>query len=397
MSRHPKILYYVQHLLGVGHVFRTMRIVRVLVERGFDVELIYGGEQLPDFDDHGARVHFLPSLTSSKGDFSKLVTGDGIVASDEYRQIRRERILAILAESAPDIIVTEAFPFGRRQMHFELLPFMEAAVRMEKRPKIFASVRDILQEGNKPSKDRQTVDLLDRYFDGVLVHGDRHLISLDKTFPYTGEISGKIYYTGIVTPQTITPQTVRTHADKGTPMADRHFDVVVSAGGGLLGRELVLAAAEAKAGSSLDDAHWCILTGPYMDEEDRQRLSGKGIAVREFIPDLHLVLATARLSISLAGYNTIADIMAAGCRAIVAPQWNDKETEQLRRAELLAARGLVEMLSHEAKTASAVRTAIDRVMAKPLPDWSSIQTNGAAVTADILQGAFDCGDLKPFQ
>tara|TARA_R110000751_G_scaffold307897_1_gene434043 strand:+ start:57807 stop:58946 length:1140 start_codon:yes stop_codon:yes gene_type:complete len=379
-----------------------MRIVRVLVERGFDVELIYGGEQLPNFDHHGARVHFLPSLTSSKGDFSKLVTGDGSVATDEYRHIRRGRILAILAESEPDIIVTEAFPFGRRQMHFELLPFMEAAVSMEKRPKIFASVRDILQEGNKPSKDRQTVDLLDRYFDGVLVHGDRHLISLDKTFPYTEEISGKIYYTGIVTPQTTTPQTttpqtVPTHADKGTPIADRHFEVVVSAGGGLLGRELVLAAAEAKAGSSLDDAHWCILTGPYMDEKDRQQLSRPGIAVREFIPDLHLVLATARLSISLAGYNTVADIMAAGCRAIMAPQWNDKETEQLRRAELLAARGLVEMLSHEAKTAIAVRTAIDRVMAKPSPDWSSIQTNGAAVTADILQGAFDGDDLKPFQ
>lgn len=392
MRRHPKILYYVQHLLGVGHVFRTMRIVRVLVERGFDVELIYGGEQLPNFDDHGARVHFLPSLTSSKGDFSKLVTGDGSIATDQYRQIRKDRILAILAESEPDIIVTEAFPFGRRQMHFELLPFMEAAVSMEKRPKIFASVRDILQEGNKPSKDRQTVDLLDRYFDGVLVHGDRHLISLDKTFPYTEEISGKVYYTGIVT-----PQIVPTHALKSAPIAERHFDVVVSAGGGLLGRELVLATAEAKAGSSLNDAHWCILTGPYMDEEGRQQLSRTDIAVRQFIPDLHAVLATARLSISLAGYNTVADIMAAGCRAIVAPQWNDKETEQLRRAELLAARGLVEMLSHDAKTATAVRTAIDRVMAKPSPDWSSIQTNGAAVTADILQGAFDCDDLKPFQ
>ena len=47
-------------------------------------------------------------------------------------------------------------------------------------------------------------------------------------------------------------------------------------------------------------------------------------------------LARCAVSVSQAGYNTVADIMAAGCRAVVAPQWNEKETEQLRRAELLA-------------------------------------------------------------
>ncbi|WP_136657385.1 glycosyltransferase [Nitratireductor sp. XY-223] len=384
MRSQPTVLYYVQHLLGVGHVFRTMRIVAVLVRNGFHVELIHGGEKLPYFDGHGARIHFLPSLTSARGDFSNLITEDGSVADDKYRAGRRDTVLQILADCRPDIIVTEAFPFGRRQMHFELLPLMDAAAAMQPRPKIFASVRDILQEGNKTSKDRQSVELLQRYFDGVLVHGDENLIDLSATFPFTSEIAGLLRYTGIVTP------------DRSVPTLDsqEQFDVVVSAGGGLLGRELLLAAAEAKSASPLKDAQWCLLTGPYMDIADRDRLDRFGITVREFVPDLFRMLLSARLSISLAGYNTVADIMAAGCRSIIAPQWNDKETEQLRRAQLLDARGLAVMLSHEDKTPSAVCSAIVRALDAPPPDWASIRQDGAEQSVRFLRQALEAAPEK---
>ena len=74
MTAGGKVLFYVQHLLGVGHVFRSMRIVAGLVAEGFDVEVIYGGQKLDNFRDEGAKVHFLPSLNSAKGDFSRLIT-----------------------------------------------------------------------------------------------------------------------------------------------------------------------------------------------------------------------------------------------------------------------------------------------------------------------------------
>lgn len=387
MTERPRVFYYVQHLLGVGHVFRTMRIVSVLVDRGFHVDLIYGGERLPNFDACGANVHFLPSLVSSKGDFSNLLAEDGEPATDGYKNDRRDRILNILARSIPDIIVTEAFPFGRRQMHFELLPLMDAAKSLAKPPMIFASVRDILQEGNKPKKDLQTVELVRRYFDGVLVHGDPDLIRLDATFPFADEIAGRTYYTGIVTPQ-------------GGGPADETFDVVVSAGGGLLGRELIASAVEAKSSSILKEARWCILTGPYLEASEYARLealAGGEIVFRPFIPDLHCTLAKAQLSISLAGYNTVADIMSAGCRAIISPQWNDKETEQLHRAQLLSQRGLVEMIGHQEKTASALCAAIGRVMARPAPDWTSVQRHGGERTADILSQAATGADLSIFR
>ncbi len=381
-----RVLYYVQHLLGVGHVFRAARIVSALVEHGFSVDLVYGGEKLPDFDPGGAQVHYLPSLVSQKGDFSVLIGQDGIPADDAYKANRRTRLLTIFQESRPDVLVTEAFPFGRRQMHFELLPLMEAASALPDRPLIFASIRDILQTGNKASKDRQTVDLVDRFFDGVLVHGDPDLIRVEDTFPFATEIAQKLFYTGIVTPQATGP-------------APEHFDVVVSAGGGLLGRELVLAAVEAKPKSEFSDARWCVLAGPYLDDADYQRLeqtAGDGVTIRRFIPHLCQTLTGASLSISLAGYNTVADLMAAGCRAIVAPQWNDKETEQLQRAQLLANRGLVEMIGHEDKNPDTILRAIENVMARPAPDWTGVRQQGGATTGEILRKALAGGALRAY-
>lgn len=377
MSSNGKVLFYVQHLLGVGHVFRSMRIVAGLVASGFDVELIYGGQRLDHFKDEGARVHFLPSLYSDRGDFSKLVTEEGSIADDQFRDRRRDLVLQILEDSQPDVLITEAFPFGRRQMHFELLPLMDAVLAMEKRPRVFASIRDILQEGNKSSKDRQTVAFVQQYFDGVLVHGDRNLVPLSQTFPFADEIENRLVYTGIVTP-------ARTDDLLG---ADERYDVVVSAGGGLLGRELLFAAAQTKRNSSLRDLRWCLLTGPFMKDDDRQRLQEYEIDVFGFVPDLYRLLKSASLSISLTGYNTVADIMAAECRSIVAPQWNEKETEQLRRAELLENRGLVTMLAHDDKTPSALNAAIEKTMSMPTPDWSSIRQDGAAETARILRNA----------
>ncbi|GKX34374.1 MAG: glycosyl transferase [Rhizobiaceae bacterium MnEN-MB40S] len=372
-----RVLFYVQHLLGVGHVFRTMRIVERLVETGFQVTVAHGGEKLPDMVSCGADIHYLPSLRWAAADDTRLLSADGRPADDAYKDMRRDALLQLLQDTGPDVIITEAFPFGRRQMHFELLPFLEAASALAKRPIILASIRDILQEGNKPSKDLQTVDIIEQFFDGVLVHGDARLTPLEATFPFVDKICDKLHYTGIVTPR-ISPDTE----------PQMHFDVVVTAGGGMLGRELIRAALLARESTNLKDARWCVCTGPYMAQEEFDALgelaTGGNVTLRTFLPDLPAVLSEAELSISLAGYNTVADLMAAGCRAVIAPQWNDKETEQLRRAELLSQRGLVEMIGHEEKTPAMLAEAIRRVMAKPAPDWRSIETDGAARTAETL-------------
>jgi predicted glycosyltransferase len=47
MSTPLKVLVYVQHLLGVGHVKRAAAITRAMVAAGLDVHVVLGGEPVP--------------------------------------------------------------------------------------------------------------------------------------------------------------------------------------------------------------------------------------------------------------------------------------------------------------------------------------------------------------
>jgi predicted glycosyltransferase len=356
-----RILFYVQHLQGVGHVFRAARIVRALVVGGFDIP--------------GARIHYLPPVRAGGEVFNRLEDSEGNPIDDTYKERRRAMLLSLFDRAAPDIVITEAFPFGRRQMRFELLPLIERARARPKPPLIVGSVRDILQENAKAYKDRETVELLKAHFDHVLVHADPGLVRLERTFPLAGEISDLLLYTGIVAPEP-------------SPAAARKFDVVVSVGGGALGHRLLMAAAQARRISSMRDKSWLIVTGLRFSAEHQAELDHLvdcDVTVEAFLPDLQAILAGAKLSISRVGYNTVADIYRAGCRAIVVPFSDGIETEQITRAQLLAARGLAETVGHDEETPEAVAAAIDRAMARPAPDRSALDLEGAPNSARILR------------
>ncbi len=371
-----RILYYVQHLMGVGHVFRAMRIVGALAEAGHAVDLVYGGEPIPNFDVAGARVHYLPPVRAGAVRFNDLVGPDGNPVSEDYKARRRKMLLSVFAQGEHDAIMTEAFPFGRRQMRFELMPLLEAGRNRNSPPVVIASVRDILQENRKPGRDRETVETLMAYFDHVLVHGDPNLVTLGETFPLFDEIADMVQYTGIVAPPAAGPLTNQTG----------EFDVIVSVGGGALGRELLFAATGAKPLSCMANARWCVVTGINFSVHDRRELersAGKDIEFRTFLPDLCGALSGAKLSISRCGYNTAADLFRSGCRAVVVPLSDGTETEQLRRADILQAKKLAVRVDPAQQNPEVLARAINRAMTMPAPDTAALDLSGAETTARI--------------
>ena len=58
----PRVLFYVQHLLGIGHLKRAALICRALAAAGLDTTLVSGGMPVPGLDIGGARLHQLPPL-----------------------------------------------------------------------------------------------------------------------------------------------------------------------------------------------------------------------------------------------------------------------------------------------------------------------------------------------
>jgi len=367
-----RVLIAVTHLLGAGHLTRAAALARALAAEGHAVMLASGGNPSPLVRLDGVRLLQLEPLHIRGTAFSDLLDSAGRPADAALLARRREALLGALADIAPDAVVTELFPFGRRALAGEFLALVEAARARRPRPLILASLRDILVPPDRPAKAAEAHARVADLYDGVLVHGDPALAALDASWPVDDGLAPRLAYTGYV--------------DEGGPRpeAGPRAGIVVAAGSSAAGLGLLAAAAE--AARRRPDLGWRILAGSGVPEPAFRAL-GEGLApgsLERARPDYRALLARAAVSISQCGYNTAVDLLAAGPRAVLVPFEAGRETEQRLRAERLAARGLARLLPEADLSPEALLAAVEAVARAPEPPAHGIRLDGAARSAVLI-------------
>jgi len=375
------VLLYVQHLLGIGHLRRSLRIVDALTKEGIRVTLISGGEPLAELACTSAeRMVQLPPIRARDAGFKMLVDETGRPINDELRTARRSVLVAAFAEEQPDALLIEAFPFGRRAFRFELDGLIEAARSRRPRPLVLCSLRDIVVAPSDPRRPREIVERVRNSFDFVLVHGDPAFIPLEDSFPLASEIRDRLIYTGYIAEAHVAGQA----AKSDETAADG--EVVVSAGGGAVGGALLMTAIETRRRGRLAHLAWRVLTGPNLPEQEFAALTNtlpEGVLLERYRPDFPQMLRRCHVSVSQAGYNTVLDILAARAPAVVVPFASERETEQSLRAGRLAARGVIELVSGDQLSPERLGSAIDRAIAAR-PATIAIDLGGARRTAVLI-------------
>lgn len=377
----PTLMFYVQHLLGVGHIKRASLLVKGWLDAGFNVCVVSGGEPVPLFNFDGAELVQLPPVKTADAAFSALVTEDGEPLDEAFRERRRNQLLDTFSAVQPDLLVIENYPFGRRQLRWELKPLLELASSAEKRPLIACSVRDIVQ-ARKPERVAETVSLIERYFDLVLVHGDGRFVPFESSFPAAAEIADKIRYTGYVTDAIAS-------SDAVDEAVEGEGEVLVSSGGGAVGFGLMRAAMDGRSQTLLAHNTWRFLMGPNLPAMERAELEQgvkPGVIVEPSRPDFPALLTRCGLSISQGGYNTVMDLLVARSPAVIVPFEGEGETEQLERTSKLAQFGLCAMVRERDLTPETMAQAVDRAVALH-PEQVDIDLQGAAHCARLLSEA----------
>ena len=379
-----RVLLYVQHLLGIGHLKRAMTLARALAAGGLEVTVVSGGCEVPELAVEGIRTVQLPPASAADLTFKNLVGATGTPIDDDWKQQRREALLTVYREIDPQVLLIELFPFGRRQMRFELLPLLDTAIGASRRPLVVSSVRDIGAAGQRePSREKLTLGLVERYIDRVLVHSDPELIRFERTFAYSDQIADKIHYTGFVVE--------RRAADDPDTEAGK-AEVIVSAGGGAVGRVLIETALHARPFSTLANRTWRVLLGISASPADAGviealagRIGGGRVVIERMRDDFTTLLRNCAVSVSQAGYNTTMEILDAGARAVVVPFAGGGETEQALRAKILAEQGRLLVVEESALSPEALAAAIDRAALGPWPKRGVIDLGGAQRSAALLK------------
>ncbi|NKB63776.1 MAG: glycosyl transferase [Gammaproteobacteria bacterium] len=377
-----RVAIYVQHLLGTGHLVRMMALASALTKRNHHVVLLSGGE-IKQGEYPGYEQVQLPIAKTAPGNFKQLLNGQGCPVDERWKKNRAKQLLALVMDFVPQVLIVETFPFGRRQMRFELLPLLDAVKAMDKPPLVISSIRDILQ-ARAPKRNQESVDLLRSYFDGVLVHSDPKLVPLSASFPLSDRIEPLVHYSGYIAQSN---QVLKQQEGVSTGR-DGFGEVIVSAGGGAVGLKLLLTAIEAKPFCSLKNARWRILIGKNLHRRDADLLrtfARDDIIVEKNRSDFQLLLGRCELSISQAGYNSCLDIIHAGVRSVMVPFSSDGETEQLQRAKLFSEKGLSVLVEEPELTIRTLCDAINEAMMKSVPTDFEVKSNGAQQSARFIE------------
>ncbi|OKL43172.1 glycosyltransferase family protein [Pseudovibrio exalbescens] len=372
-----KAFIHVQHLLGTGHIVRAAAIGRALAARGVEVTLAAGNTVPPTLNTHGLNIVELPPVRSPDAVFDKLVEPDGTPVDDEWFEKRTGTTLDAFKAQDYDILLTETYPFGRRQFEREMRPLLEFAKTRKPKPLIASSIRDILVRKQQLWKEEWMATQARQSYDCVLVHSDPEFVQLGDSFPFTAEVDHLLRYTGYVDAQ----------RDDTAPSEEGEDEVLISCGGGAVGGQLLEAAMVARSLSRrANDTLWRVLVGHDISEAAFTELQLKatdGCSVERARSDFPQMLKQARLSISQAGYNTVLDVLIAGVPAVFVPFAQVRETEQAQRAAALVQRSRAVSLPEDTLTPEGLAAAVDDALALPRAEMT-VLLGGAERSADIL-------------
>jgi len=296
------LFIYCQSAFGVGHFVRTARLINAVRNAcpSIPISLFHGGRSTAFLHLSGSvkTVELEPlTFTSINGSLSALDGSDpkGVLLR------RKAHLTQHLLQLRPRAVLFEHFPFGRWGFSEEILPFIECCCSLNPPPLLWSSVRDvpILSE-----YDYFRMLGVIQHFHRVFVHSDPNAIPFDLGRPIPRALAARIEYTGYVSP-----------TDNGK--IQRGTYVLVHSGGGYDGQ-----------------AFWEAVNSFRVNMSGVQfKTCGQDpVELMDLVSTMRL-LRSAWRSISMAGYNTVAEWLAFRTPTIFVPRRSD--TEQLKRLHSL--------------------------------------------------------------
>ena len=372
-----RAVLFTNEILGLGHLRRSLALASALVASDEEATaLVVTGS-------HGLGAMPIPPRV----DVMKLPTAP-VTPESEWRatelappaslaiepkaisQLRAQLSLAAVREVRPDAVLVDVAPLGRDD---DLRPALEW-LRAEGQATVALGLWEVADGADRRRWTPELIDAVRELYDMVIVYGEAS--AEDARVVRLGEAGIPVLTTGVV----------------GSPAAEArptdHGDyLLVTAGGGVDGYPLLDTTLAAIRAEPLP-IPVLLVAGPLMATSEFVKLqrsaAGLDVQVHRVRTDMQALIAGARGVVSMAGYSTVAELLASGKPALLIPRAFPRD-EQLLRARRWAVAGRVDLLEPDSLTPAALRRAIDRLLAqRPSP---AQPLTGAQDTARVLAEA----------
>src|SRR3954452_23906747 len=372
----PRFAFYTNELTGsLGHLRRTLAIAGRLAY--FDrhaTSMILRGLANEPFFALPPRVDTVKLPARHRELNGEHRSARLTIELEELQSLRSEISLAATTAFNPDVVLVDQVPLGLGDELKRVLDAMK-----ERDVRLVLGLRDI--EDSPAHVARKwgpgMREVIEHYYDAVMVYGP---VGCHNALACMGweDLSVPVVHTGYV----------------GAPMPEcgpadlEPGYLLATAGGGADGSAMLESVVAAIRTEPLP-CRTLLVTGPLMPAADVERLralaDGADIELFESRTDMHRLIVGARAVVSMAGYNTVSELMQARRPALLVPRVRPTE-EQLVRAHEVARRGEQDMLHPDELSPRRMRAALDLLLSRsaPLPEAGSF--TGTELAVGVIHG-----------
>ncbi len=337
-----RVLMYSHDTFGLGHLRRTRAIAHALVEAYKDVSvLILTGSSIIGNFDFKTRVDFVrvPGVIKLRnGDYTPLKLHMDI---EDTLAIRASIIRHTAEAFDPDLFIVDKEPLG---LHGEVESTL--AYLTELGVPCVLGLRDVMDEPAllEPEWERkQVLPALEKYYDQIWVYGLPQFHDPLEGLQISPAIRRKMVYTGYLRRAEL--------EDPSGWFSPQKIDgpyILVTAGGGGDGDEVVDWVLRAYETSRTMPYPALIVTGPFMQGESQAAFRERterldAVEILTFDAHLETLFSDAVGVVAMGGYNTFCEILSFDKPSLIIPRRFPRR-EQLIRTRRAQELGLVRML-----------------------------------------------------
>ncbi|OWY66680.1 glycosyltransferase [cyanobacterium TDX16] len=343
-----RLLVYSHDAFGLGNIRRMLAICEHLLSEIPDLSilLLSGSPMLQGFRlPKGLDYIKLPCLNRGEtGEIAVKYLGMGV---EDTVKLRSELILSAAIIFQPDIFLVDKKPYGLKNELRGTLNYLKTTLPQTKLVLLLRDVLDCPENTIAEWRKNDFYTGIDKFYHQVQIVGTPEVFDTVREYKFSPVIVEKVRYCGYLHRQP--GQKSRTSIRRELQVSQRERLILVTPGGGEDGYELVdnylsaLALLPAKYRiKSL------IICGPEMPKAQKQIVeraaeNNSQVRVGEFTDDLMSYMNAADVVVSMAGYNTVCEILSARKPSVIIPRSKPSQ-EQSIRAERMASLGLIQTL-----------------------------------------------------
>ena len=369
-SAGPKVLLYSHDTVGLGNIRRTLLLAEAIRQEydSASILIVTGSPMIHAFRiPEGVDYVKLPCLdrTAAEHYEPRFLTA----RPGEVNRVRR----AVLEESilgfSPALMIVDKRAGG---VDGELLETLQA-LRRARSTRLVLGIRDILDEPERTRRSferSRAMDTIARYYDEVWIYGERSIFDPVKEYAFPETVARRTYFCGY-----LKRPTRATTRNGGPPR------VLVTAGGGGDGSELIGIYLDGLASLPRRIAlRTTVVFGPQMAPGCRAAIlerygSFADVTFLDFEADLTERYAECDVVVSMAGYNTVCELLSFARRAVLVPR-AEPVREQLLRARLFAARGYVDLVEPQDLDPEVLMAKVLGALEDPRPPSPGVDLDG---------------------